>query len=37
EETREAAKTILSTDPNLKKYPLLAQKVGEFKNRAHLE
>ena len=37
EETREAAKTILSTDPNLKKYPLLAQKVSEFKNRAHLE
>lgn len=37
EETREAAKTLLTVDPDLKKYPLLASRVSEFKNRIHLE
>ncbi len=37
EKTREAAKTILSSDPNFKKYPLLASQLSEFKNRIHLE
>ncbi len=37
EETREAAKAILSADPTLKKYHLLLDKVSEFKNRIHLE
>lgn len=36
-ETREAAKTILSADPNLKKYPLLVSRVSDFKNRIHFE
>ena len=35
--TREAAKTILSADPNLKKYPFLAARLSEFRNRIHLE
>lgn len=37
EETREAAKEILSKNPNLNGYPLLATKISEFKNRIHLE
>ncbi|MBI2635503.1 MAG: ATP-dependent DNA helicase RecG [Parcubacteria group bacterium] len=37
EETREAAKTLLNNDPALKKYPLLASRLSEFKNRIHLE
>ncbi|MBI2446253.1 MAG: ATP-dependent DNA helicase RecG [Parcubacteria group bacterium] len=37
EETREAAKIILNADPNLKKYPSLASRLSEFKNRIHLE
>lgn len=37
EETREAAKEILSRDPNMLKYPFLANKVSEFKNRIHFE
>ena len=35
--TREAAKTIFSADPNLKKYPFLAARLSEFRNRIHLE
>ena len=35
--TREAAKLILNSDPNFKKYPLLASRISEFKNRIHLE
>lgn len=37
EETREAAKKILSENPNLKKYPLLADRVLEFQKRIHFE
>ena len=37
EETREAAKKILAEDLSLKNYPLLANKVAEFKNRVHFE
>lgn len=36
-ETREAAKRILRESPNLKNYPLLANKVLEFQNRIHFE
>ncbi|MFH1401550.1 MAG: ATP-dependent DNA helicase RecG, partial [Parcubacteria group bacterium] len=34
---RNDAKEILKEDPNLKKYPLLAEKVREYKTRIHLE
>jgi ATP-dependent DNA helicase RecG len=34
---RNEAKTILEEDPDLKKYPLLAEKVKEYKTRIHLE
>jgi len=37
EETREAAKEILSSGSDLKKYPLLAKKISGFRNRIHLE
>ncbi|TFG35936.1 MAG: ATP-dependent DNA helicase RecG [Parcubacteria group bacterium] len=37
EETRNAAKEILRKDPELKKYPLLAERLREFKERVHLE
>ncbi|MDO8676195.1 MAG: ATP-dependent DNA helicase RecG [Candidatus Azambacteria bacterium] len=37
EETREAAKKLLNEDSSLKKYPLLASRLSEFKNRIHLE
>jgi ATP-dependent DNA helicase RecG len=37
EETRNAAKEILKKDPELKKYPLLAERLKEFKERVHLE
>ncbi len=37
EETREAAKKILSEDPNLKNHPLLANRVSEFQTRIHFE
>lgn len=37
EETREAAKKILVEDPNLKTYPLLANKISEFQSRIHFE
>ena len=37
EETREAAKKILSEDPNLKNYPLLAKRVSEFQTQIHFE
>jgi ATP-dependent DNA helicase RecG len=34
---RNEAKAILEEDPDLKKYPLLAEKVKEYKTRIHLE
>jgi ATP-dependent DNA helicase RecG len=37
EKTREAAKEILTKDPELKKYPLLREKLEEFQQRVHLE
>ncbi|MDP2638606.1 MAG: ATP-dependent DNA helicase RecG [Candidatus Azambacteria bacterium] len=37
EQTREAAKKILTEDPDFKKYPLLTEKVATFRNRIHLE
>jgi ATP-dependent DNA helicase RecG len=37
EKTRQAAKEILEKDPELKKHPLLAEKLKEFKERVHLE
>ncbi|MDO8574909.1 MAG: ATP-dependent DNA helicase RecG [bacterium] len=37
EETREAAKTLLATDPALKKYPAFASRLSEFRNKIHLE
>jgi ATP-dependent DNA helicase RecG len=37
EETREAAKKILAEDPTLKRYPLLQQRLSEFKTRIHFE
>ena len=35
--TRETAKEILSKDPNLKKYPLLKNKLDQFQEKIHLE
>ena len=37
EETREAAKKLLAEDPNLKNYPLLANRVSEFRTQIHFE
>ncbi|MEK9171029.1 MAG: ATP-dependent DNA helicase RecG, partial [Patescibacteria group bacterium] len=37
EETREAAKKILTEDPNLKNYPLLAGRISEFQTQVHFE
>ncbi len=37
EETRQAAKEILVEDPELKKHPLLREKLEEFQKRIHLE
>ena len=37
EKTREAAKEILTKDPELKKYPLLRGRLEEFRERIHLE
>lgn len=37
EKTRNEAKKILEEDPELKKYPLIKQKLEEFKERIHLE
>jgi len=37
EKTREAAKEILTEDPQLKKYPRLLAKLGRFRERIHLE
>jgi ATP-dependent DNA helicase RecG len=37
EETRNAAKELLEKDPELKKHPLLAEQLKEFKERVHLE
>jgi ATP-dependent DNA helicase RecG len=37
ERTKEAAKEILIEDPELKKYPLLRERIEEFRKRIHLE
>ena len=37
EKTRGAAKEILEKDPELKKYPLLKERLKEFRERIHLE
>jgi len=37
EQTREAAKKILTEDQSLKKYPLLASRISEFQSQIHLE
>jgi len=37
EKTRESAKKILDEDPELKKYPLLKEKLKEFGKKIHLE
>jgi len=37
EKTRNAAKKMLMEDPNLKKYPPLKERLGEFQKRIHLE
>ena len=37
EKTREEAKEILAEDPQLKKYPLLKEKLEELRKRTHLE
>jgi len=37
EETREAAKKFLAEDPSLKNYPLLANRVSEFRIQIHFE
>lgn len=37
EKTREAAKELLTSDPFLKNYPLLYQRVEKFRQRVHLE
>jgi hypothetical protein len=34
---RNEAKELLKKDPELKKYPELLKKVGEYKSRIHLE
>jgi ATP-dependent DNA helicase RecG len=36
-QARNDAKEILQEDPELKKYPLLAEKIKEYKTRIHLE
>lgn len=37
EKIRKEAKDLLDSDPELKKYPLLAKKLGEFQKIVHLE
>ncbi len=37
EEARKEAKEIMETDPGLKKYPLLREKLTRFRQRIHLE
>jgi len=37
ERTKETAKEILIEDPELKKYPLLRERIEEFRRRIHLE
>jgi len=37
EKTRNSAKEILRENPELKKYPLLQEKLGKFRKRIHLE
>jgi len=37
EKSRNAAKEMFNEDPELKKYPLLKKRLGEFRKRVHLE
>jgi ATP-dependent DNA helicase RecG len=37
EKTRQAAKEILEEDPELKKYPLLREKLKKIREKIHLE
>jgi len=37
EKTRNAAKELLMKDPDLKKYPLLKERIKKFRTRIHLE
>jgi len=37
QKTRQTAKEILTEDPELKKYPLLREKLAQFRQRVHLE
>ena len=37
EKTREAAKEILLQDPELKRFPLLREKISRFRTRIHME
>jgi len=37
EKTRQTAKEILEEDPQLKKYPLLRERVSDFRKNIHLE
>ncbi|MFH1714287.1 MAG: ATP-dependent DNA helicase RecG [Candidatus Nealsonbacteria bacterium] len=37
EKTRQEAKTVLSSDPELKKHPGLKEKLGQFQKQIHLE
>ena len=37
EKAKKAAKEILAEDPELKKYPLLREKLSQFRQRVHLE
>jgi len=36
-EARDAAETIITTDPNLEKHPLLKEKLAQFKAEIHME
>jgi hypothetical protein len=36
-QVREEAKKILEKDPELKKYPLLKERLEKFRERIHLE
>jgi RecG-like helicase len=37
EKTRNSAKALLREDPELKKYPLLQERLEDFRERIHLE
>jgi hypothetical protein len=37
EKTRQEARNLLQKDPELKKHPLLAEKLKEFRKTIHLE